>query len=310
MLVLGHLSHYYFFLFGGTLSLFAVANLRRDQTFFRSWILAWGAGFLSLLGWLIWYFSQPEPTLGAGWISQPNLADIIGTLWNLFSGYGGVVSWPTALFGLATTILVAISIIYRGKQRNESLTIWFGVLTPLLGMWLISQLRPLYMDRYFIVLLPYVLLLVCRGSYTLWERTKSSSYSKQLSSSIMFVVAIISVWAGLQVHTAPQYERENWVGLSAYLAVQSNPTDEVWLSDSSVKLPLAFYGLDDYTEIASEMPPRCNLACWWVLRQPYTTTHAFTSQTKAMTAPNEKIALTNKSRPGPRVIRSSASAAI
>lgn len=174
---------------------------------------------------------------------------------------------------------------YSRKQHHVPHAVWFGLLTPVFSMWLISQLRPLYMDRYFIVLLPYVLLLACSGSYALWERTKSSRYSKQLIWSGLLIFAGVSVWAGLQVHTAPQYEREDWVGLTAYLAAQRNPTVEVWLSDSSVGLPLAFYGLDNYKEIASETPPRCTLACWWVLRQPYTATHAFTQAISRPTQP-------------------------
>jgi uncharacterized membrane protein len=276
LLALGQLSHYYFFIFGGTLTLIAIANMQRDAPFFRKWMLAWAAGFLPLLGWLLWYAAQPSPSLGAGWIAQPTLADTLGTLWNLISGYGGVWSWPTASFGLASAVIITASLRNRRKQRLITLAVWFGLLTPIFSMWLISQLRPLYMDRYFIVLIPYLLLLIASGSYNLWERSNSSKYSIRLKWSGLLLFAIVSVWASGQVHSAPHYEREDWLGLTVYFEAKSNSAEAVWLSDSSVRLPLAFYEFGEFTEIASEMPPLCSLPCWLVLRQPYTATHAFT----------------------------------
>jgi len=160
---------------------------------------------------------------------------------------------------------------------------WLGLITPLFGMWLFSQLRPLYMDRYFIVLQPYVLLLLSSGALALSEQFKSSNYARQLKFGVFLIFAMVAVWAGWQVHSASHYERENWLGLSTYLVARHNPSEQIWLSDNSLRLPLAFYGVDDYNEISSELPPPCTSACWWLLRQPYTATHAFT---QAISLPN------------------------
>lgn len=102
ILALGQMSHYFFFVLGGVILLMVLTEIREKPLFFRYWTLVWIAAFLPLAGWLAWYFSQPTPSLGIGWIQRPEIADMFGTWWNLLSGYGGDFSTPSTIFGIVS----------------------------------------------------------------------------------------------------------------------------------------------------------------------------------------------------------------
>jgi hypothetical protein len=61
-----------------------------------------------------------------------------------------------------------------------------------------------------------------------------------------------------------------------YLRSHATESDSIWLMEPEPQLPMSFYRSITLDEIVSEDPPRCAEPCWWVLRQPYTPTHAFT----------------------------------
>lgn len=46
-------------------------------------------------------------------------------------------------------------------------------------------------------------------------------------------------------------------------------------------VPFLYYYGGDFHQLNSLEPPVCQSPCWWVMRQPYTATHAF-SQTVIM----------------------------
>ena len=130
---------------------------RNAQTasLFRKWFLLSLLALAPLAGWLAWFFSQPNPAVGIGWIERPGLSDIPQTAWNLLSGYGGELAFQTTLFGVTVLALTGVGI-FSGKGLTLSrLSFVMGVLAPIVAVWAISQRRPIYMDRYFIVLLPF-----------------------------------------------------------------------------------------------------------------------------------------------------------
>lgn len=287
VLALGLLVHYYFFLVFGVQILVALADLKKRPVFFRRWVVISLMALLPLAGWLYWYFRQATPSLGIGWIQRPALSDIAGTLWNLFSGYGGELTPAAVVFGLLSVFLAMIAISTGRKNRFVHLTLWLGLLLPVSLVWLVSQKRPVYVDRYFIVLLPYAAILVSSGARVVWQninRWLNVKFVPLVGYGTVIVLGIIGFLAGWQVHVDDLYAREDWRGLASYLDQKTDGSPFVWLLDSESLVPFQYYYRSDFQLIATEQQPIRESTCWWVMRQPYTATHAFT---QAVTLPGD-----------------------
>ena len=274
----GLLTHYFFFLVVGSLILMALSVIRKHPGFFRAWTLFSLIAFLPLAAWLLWFFSQATPSLGIGWITQPTLGDPLLTSWNLLSGYAGLLSVSTTGLGLVALIFAAAGVF----DRNEIMPGWkilvIGIFWPLVGVWLLSQRRPIYQDRYFIVLLPFLAILLAMGSRRVVREIsqRAPKFSKGPVTAVLSALILLMVlWAGTSVHTQIAYAREDWTGLTDQLRDASSAT-RIWLMDSEVVVPLRYYYDSEVRFLTDNQPESCQDSCYWVLRQPYTHTHAFT----------------------------------
>lgn len=287
-LLVGQLSHYFFFVLGGALVMIALVEIKRKRLFFRGWMLLWLGAFLPLAAWIGWYFSQPNPSLGIGWIDLPSMDAPLGTLWNLLTGYGGVLSSTSVVFGIIVLSIILFAQ-FKGKpKRRIRQVMWFGLLIPIAGVWLISQRRPVYVDRYFIVLLPFVVYLFAAGVQTAaqWMQKNNSGQERwEKGFTLIWIgILIVGFWVGFQVHVDEKYSREDWRGLIIYLEENGGENPRLWLSEPEASVPMQYYYRKDLGSAStSGFPLVCESACWWVWRQPYTATHAFS---QAVTLPN------------------------
>jgi hypothetical protein len=87
---------------------------------------------------------------------------------------------------------------------------------------------------------------------------------------------LILATTGAAVHTAHKFAKEDWRGLVGFLQSWSAGPEALSLSEPEIALPLSYYFGEDLVDDDLALIPECATACWWVLRQPYTATHAFT----------------------------------
>jgi 4-amino-4-deoxy-L-arabinose transferase-like glycosyltransferase len=276
-LALGLLTHYFFFVMAAALILVSAADLRRSPAFFRRWTVLTLLALIPLAAWLVWFFSMGSPSLGIGWIRLPVVDDIPLTLWNLASGYGGVSDIGSAVFGLAVIGIAAGGL--AQTTRTDWLKIAFaGLALPLLAVWVISQRRPVYVDRYFVVLLPFVAALVALGAQAIAQRTEGWPQSRRRAMRWIAGAgfSIVALAVALTVHTAAKFDKEDWRGLAGFLQSQGVSGQALSLSEPEIALPLSVYFEEDLLGKAPRLVPACGERCWWVLRQPYTATHALT----------------------------------
>lgn len=275
-LTLGLVTHFFFFLIVGALILLAWLQIRRSPRLFRRWTVISLIAMLPMGLWLVWFFMLQKPSIGIGWIPIPSLIDPLLTVWNFLSGFGGILSLPAILFGSLAGFFVLSGLIY-GKQARENRRLFVvGILLPLLLTWLVSFRRPVYVDRYFIVLIPFLIPILASGG-----RWASESIQKILPAQWTWIlIAVILAGTGLmnawQVHTDIKYRREDWSGLIAYLSAQHDPKPSIWFLQPESAVPFEYYYRGSYQVLESKEPPACTTFCWWIIRQPYTATHAFT----------------------------------
>lgn len=267
---LGMLTHYFFMLFAILTGGLSALEISKHRRFFRIWATIILLSVIPLLAWLWWFFQLPSPSFGIGWIARPSLADIPGTVWNLLSGYGGAVDWGSLAFGLVTCVLIAAG--WRGHIRWAIVTL----LLPILGVWGMSQFRPVYVDRYFIVLVPFLLPIIATGAQRLisgWTELKPGlrSASGLAGTTALLVTTFGAIHA---IHTQPAYAKEQWKEVAHWLQQLPSNTP-VLLSEQELELPLAYYAPDIQPKGLIQSGG-CPSICAWVLRQPYTYPHAFT----------------------------------
>lgn len=270
LLLFGLLSHYYFFFVAALLVVSAAAKFRDDPSFSRGWVFITILSAIPVLLWVAWFYALPEPMLGNGWIDTPIWRDPLLTIWNLFSGYAGVTSMASLVTGGIAASLGAVAIGFSPQRRQFTWLLLLGMLAPTLFMLLISQVKPLYMDRYFIVLLPFVLLIIASGAGRAWEYLQLHVPPVRLRSlaTLLFALSLpIGFWIGSSVYSQPQYAKEDWRGLVAYL----NAQEDVRIVNTNLA-PLFYYQLE-----FEPLETDCRQACWLVLYRPYMPAHEFTN---------------------------------
>jgi uncharacterized membrane protein len=274
-LALGLITHYFFFVLSAGLILLALINIRRSPALFRRWTILTLIAMIPLAIWLAFYFSQGSPSLGIGWIRMPSLSDIPLTLWNVVSGYAGVFDIASLAFGIIVIVAFGLALFFGEGALATQLAV-AGLLIPVVVVWVISQRRPVYVDRYFIVLMPLVVSLVALGVSAAAKRI-SWSRGRWVVVSACALVALVS---GISVHLAWKFEKEDWRELVEFQQSQGSAAASYSVSEPEITLPLSYYGLADVDAGLPPLIPTCGTSCWWILRQPYTATHALTQSVR------------------------------
>lgn len=270
VLIAGLLSHYYFFFVAALLVLSAARQLRSEPAFFRGWTAITLLAIAPLLLRVAWFYALEEPMLGNGWIDPPSLKDPLLTLWNLLSGFGGVTSWQSLAIGATLATFSAAALLYAQRRRELLAVLALAVIAPTVVMVVVSLRKPLYMDRYFIVLLPFLLYVAAGGAGYVWQSVKARlapNASRQLAVVLLAISLPLGLWIGSSVHTQAHYLKEDWRSLVAHLKEQDQPK----LLNPDLA-PLFYYGLQPQ---AAE--PSCQQACWLILYRPYMPAHEFTN---------------------------------
>jgi len=267
-LAAGLLTHYFYFVLAAALALLALLDLRHAPGVFRRWTTLTLAATLPLAAWLAWFFSSGATSLGIGWIRTPVLPDLPATAWNLASGYAGVLDIPSTFFGVAVVALILSGL----RRASPSVPLLgAGIVAPLFAVWIISQRRAVYVDRYFVVLMPFVAGAVAVGAGRLW-----SSLRRGTSSRWLVLGAFVAATSASTVFVAPKFAKEDWRGLADYLRSAGAQSASLALSEPELALPLSTYYEPGFLKTARPSPSRCTSGCWFVYRQPYTATHAMT----------------------------------
>lgn len=277
-IVLGLLTHYFFFIFWGALIFLAITEFRTKRLFFRHWTLHSLIAFIPLAAWIVWYFSQPVPSLGIGWIESPGIVDPLFTIWNLFSGFGGEFHIATLLFGLIVMALVIVGVWSSKDDQVARWSFWVGVLAPVLGVWIVSQRRPVYMDRYFIVLLPFIVYLTAVSGKRIknWNTVRfSDNVIKGLATISVISFVIFTVLLGWLINKNLIFQNEDWRGLVSVFQQYRESNEPVWFSEPEASIPFQYYFRHEISAIEGHTVPICLTPCWLIARQPYTATHAF-----------------------------------
>lgn len=207
--------------------------LRGNRGFFRRWL---GAQVIAGIPTLLWVFalSQREAvSFGIGWIPRPGLDDVPVTFWNMMVGYDGSLPWYIIPGLIAAFAGLLSGMIYAARARTTDRVnfYWFWlIVAPLMLGFVVSLFRPLYVDRYFIVFLPAVLILMIVG----WSQLPRRSWIA--APALLVIMAGVANFAVIM--DAGEDEKEDWRAAAEYVEAQRLPDDGL-LMESPIEL-LAF----------------------------------------------------------------------
>lgn len=250
------------------LVLFLVLRERPAQRQLRAWLLANLIVALLALPWLPALVAQQSGE-GPGWLRDadaPAVTAFISTIGKFTLGETvGALPRTLRMVGYALCgLLLASAVLERRPgfpyvRPTRRLGTWICLLylaVPLIGVWLLSQIRPVYVTRY---LLPFVvpyLLALAAGIASL--RPAVARYGAALA-----LMAIMGIGVWMQVDTL---QVDDWRAAADYVVARSQPGDTVIFSPAWYEAPFEFYaqgrvpGLTASRDVLADPQQACQLA--------------------------------------------------
>jgi uncharacterized membrane protein len=243
---------HYFGLLGPIIQLgYIILTFQHHHRYLRPWALSQiGAGVL-LLPWLLATFFRPVQSFGIGFLMQPTLADLPLSLWNLTTGindFGGLAILTLLSFGAAwgAALFFRPRLTRATMKRPYLLLLSWGFIPPLL-VWLMSQRRSFYADRYLSFCIPALVLLAAYGV----SRLPTPLQRRALAAGL-----VVATMLGLMVmFQAAAYQKDNWRSAAAYVGQHEQPGDAILLRSLHIKFAFDYY----YEGQADTLPVTMNI---------------------------------------------------
>ncbi len=189
----------------------------------RRWLAAQAVAAVPVLIWT-YLVLRDLPPVASYWIPRPELRDIPLTLWNMTLGYDGVFKWAMVPGLMIVTLGIILGLGYAlgDRQRDERNFFWMWLIVgPLAFSFLLSTLIvSIYVDRYFMVLLPALLLLMVQA----WAR-----FSPRLWRVALGVIIATCLYSVLFSFVDGSYHRDDWRDAAAYVAERVEDGDAIVL---------------------------------------------------------------------------------
>ena len=170
------------------------------------------------------------------WVPRPNLA----ALHNCFlflTGNGG--TWLLLLY-TAAALGGAVIAFRAGLHRPVAFTVWrylfllTWLLLPILFVFLISQLKPLFVIRYFVFTIPAVVLLAAAGLAQIRQRV--------VLGILLVVFGYLSLRGDASFYQKDfDITREDWRSASRYVLANSEPGDVILFHQPITRMPYEYY---------------------------------------------------------------------
>lgn len=230
---LAYLTHYFALLIPCVELVHIIINLKRYPRFIRSWTVMQVVSVLPLLLWLVVIGKRDGQFFGIGWIPQPDLIDLLYTLINFTVGYTTRLSPIHWLVLAICLIFVFIGLRYDWKfPPAKSLTIIWTFL-PLVLIFVLSQMRPIYIDRFFILSQPAFLLLVGGGI---------SFLKRNMMIISVITLFTVFVWGWTLINFGSErVEKEEWRQAGKHISQFEKPGELIVYRVLQIAIPFDYY---------------------------------------------------------------------
>jgi len=213
----------------------------------RQWVLAQAATLLLYLPWLPTAIRQVRIGQGTWWrVPLPSSA-IVRDVWRFFilgpRRPSGLPMFGPLTGGIALALIAAVALGWRQRKRAWAFAILTWILPLAQIVWLGSSLA-IYTDRYALVALPGLAVLVGIGISACWSTPlRRWAWVGCLAAGSVLLAAVSGPLPQLNAYYHdPRYWREDFRRAAQYLMAQSMPEDTVILLGSSQPIMQYYQG--------------------------------------------------------------------
>ncbi len=207
--------------------------------------LAGGAALLLYAPWLAHVGAQWAMIRRSYWIGRPGLVELVRTFLVFVSGLP-VPAWalPIVLFTALLAAVIALLAIWQGLRMGREGARRAGWLlylaaSPVVLMFLVSQLQPVYLDR---AMLPAGAVFLMAMAWVYSDRLAPISrlmlWTGRLALGLAFLLGLIGFYSYRGFPYAP------YQGLNSFLRAQVKPGEVILHSNKLSALPATYYGPD------------------------------------------------------------------
>ena len=202
------------------------ARLRRSARWFA----------VLIVPMLLWMVAGPSEQLG--WIARPSPLDFLRVASEIVGG--GLVA--LVLFALVGTAVVGVARSFTRDRRTraqwaDGLGLLWLVMPFVLSAVVSTVVKPIFLSRYMIVVVPAVALVTATGLTRLRVRPLAVG-----ALCVVVIGSLVTIDRGYGGH------RTNWRDAVDYLAAYANPSDGVVICPAKARLPVTYY-------VARSIPP-------------------------------------------------------
>jgi mannosyltransferase len=178
---------------------------------------------------LLWMAAGPSEQLG--WIARPSPVDFLRVASEIVGG--GLVS--VALFALVGTVVVGFVRSFTRDRRThaqwaDGLGLLWIVMPFVLSAVVSTVVKPIFLSRYMIVVVPAVALVAATGLTRLRVRPLAIG-----ALSVIVIGSLVTIDRAYGGHKA------NWRDAVDYMAAHATPSDGVVICPAKARLPVTYY---------------------------------------------------------------------
>lgn len=226
------LSHYFALYLPLIEFAFLLVTFRRHRRALARWAVAQALAVLPLAAWLMALYGAGGGTFGIGWISRPQPADLLKTLWSFSMAYDGRVTWGVVAGSVIWVALAALGLCGVRDRRQAGLLLGLTMMLPPVATFLLSFRRPTYVDRFFIGGLPAFVLLAAAGLALL---------PRLAGRTAALFLAGLGLWGAVRLGADPFFAKEGWRDAAVWIETREEQGDVLALRHFQYLVPFSYY---------------------------------------------------------------------
>lgn len=233
--VFGIYTHYFFFLVLGTQACFYF--LRRElfpKNTLKRFLLAAGVVVASFIPWIAWVIFQGQATNASPVLTRPTTVDLFNAFAQFMFGFQSdhlntvlLSLWPLTL------LMAFLALRKRVKPNPETEYLLLSIVVPIIAVFAVSFVVPLFVSRYLIFTVPSLYLVVS---------SIIASYPRRAAAfARVGVVGTMAVMLVIEMVSPQNPVRENYRAVADYLETHAEAQDVIALSAPFTVYPVEYY---------------------------------------------------------------------
>jgi len=244
-IIAGIYTHYYIFFSILAQGIFLLYYIFKKSRFnislwlknqnFQLGAIAYLTAAISFLPWLKIFLRQLNQVQESYWIPAMNIWSVPCTFYKLNTGVG-IDASKSGLLLIGMMIVIITAIIYALK-KNKTPAKWLVlalVVVPFLASTAMSLRTSIYLDRYFIFVSVFYIILIC--SAILKVKNKFIRQCLIIITILGSVICFIHYWNDLNIK-----EKPGMAGAASYLNQEVKPGDKIYVGSSFVYFTFKYY---------------------------------------------------------------------